>query len=141
MRSDMITEDFCSFEVAKLLKEKGFDELCIFKYNSEGVRMKAGVAIDKWQNSELDDDECSCVSHQMAMKWLREEKGFHIVSSISYDTSVDADGNEVDRWIFYFFEILSSYSGNLIYTEEMNEYDSYEEAVEAALKYCLEKLI
>ena len=35
--------------------------------------MKAGVAIDEWQNSELDDDECSCVSHQMAMKWLRKE--------------------------------------------------------------------
>lgn len=42
----MIKEDYVSFGVAKLLKEKGFDELCIFKYNSEGVRMKAGVAID-----------------------------------------------------------------------------------------------
>ena len=136
----MITEDYCSFEVAKLLKEKGFDELCIFKYNSEGVRMKAGAAIDEWQNSELDDDECSCVSLQMAMKWLRE-KGFHINASVSYDYSEDADGNIVDKWTFWLFEIFSSFGGDIIYTEEVNEYDSYEEAVEAALKYCLENLI
>ena len=136
----MITEDFCSYEVAKLLKEKGFDELCIFKYNSEGVRMKAGVAIDEWQNSELDDDECSCVSLQMAMKWLRE-KGFHINASISYDYSEDADGNIVDKRTFWLFEIFSSFGGYIIYTEEVNKYDSYEEAVEAALKYSLEEIL
>ena len=28
----MITEDYVSFETAKLLKEKGFDELCYQKY-------------------------------------------------------------------------------------------------------------
>ena len=32
----MITEDYCSFEVAKLLKEKGFDETCYQKYDDEG---------------------------------------------------------------------------------------------------------
>jgi hypothetical protein len=29
----MITEDYVSFEVAKLLKEKGFNEPCIATYN------------------------------------------------------------------------------------------------------------
>ena len=32
----MITEDYVSFEIAKLLKEKGFDELCYQKYDDEG---------------------------------------------------------------------------------------------------------
>lgn len=32
----MITEDYVSFETAKLLKEKGFDELCYQKYDSDG---------------------------------------------------------------------------------------------------------
>ncbi len=31
----MITEDYVSFETAKLLKEKGFDELCYQKYDSQ----------------------------------------------------------------------------------------------------------
>lgn len=82
----------------------------------------------------------SAPTHQMTCAWLREH-GLHINAVISYDYSVDADGDEVDRWTFWFFEILSSFSGNLIYTEEVNEYDSYEDAVEAAIKYTLENLI
>lgn len=123
----MITEDFCSFEVAQLLKKKGFDELCIFKYNSEGVRMKAGVAIDEWQNSELDDDECSCVSHQMAMKWLREVHG--LIISIEYQIICPTW-----KWRIY---IKSSDDKHT----DFQHYNKYEEAVESALKYCLENLI
>ena len=129
----MLTEDFCSFEVAKLLKEKGFDELCIFKYNSEGVRMKAGVAIDEWQNSELDDDECSCPSQAMAMKWLREVHQLHI--SIK-PTWALGDMREPCRWEYDIISLATAvdpmyYVGN----------STYEEAVEAALKYSLENLI
>jgi hypothetical protein len=125
----MITEDYCSFEVAKLLKKKGFDELCIFKYNSEGVRMKAGVAIDEWQNSELDDDECSCVSHQMAMKWLREIYDIFIVIR---------RGLTGTGWV-YSHEIYKD--SQCWYARYGASYDTYEEAIEAAIKYCLENLI
>jgi hypothetical protein len=124
----MITEDFVSFNVAKLLKEKGFDELCIFKYSSEGVRMKAGVAIDEWQNSELDDDECSCVSHQMAMAWLREVHGIDVVIEIS-DPSVK------DRK--YYCMIWDGNNNSYI----LDLFNSYEECVEAGIKYCLENLV
>ena len=130
-----ITEDFCSYEVAKLLKEKVFDELCIFKYNYEGIRMKAGVAIDEWQNSELDDNEYSCPTHQMAMKWLREVHNIHIQIML-------------DGWA------LGSHSGFYILLMRMDNdfellnplddevfFETYEEAVEAALKYVLENLI
>ena len=125
----MITEDFVSFEVAQLLKEKGFDELCIFKYNSEGVRMKAGVAIDEWQNSELDDDECSCVSLQMTMKWLREIYDIFIVIR---------RGLTGTGWV-YSHEIYKD--SQCWYARYGASYDTYEEAVEAALKYTLENLI
>ena len=47
----MITEDYVSFETAKLLKEKGFDEECQEYYG---------------------DYEYPCPTLQMAMKWLRE---------------------------------------------------------------------
>ena len=135
----MITEDYCSYEVAKLLKEKGFDE----KVSTHYLVHPSGFSefFDKKDEfPEPEDVWLKCPTHQMAMKWLRE-KGFHINAPISYDYSVDSDGNIVDKWTFWTFEILSSFSGELIYTEEVNEYYSYEEAVEAALKYCLENLI
>ena len=134
--SDMLTEDFCSFEVAQLLKEKGFDELCIFKYNSEGVRMKAGVAIDEWQNSELDDDEYSCPSLAMAIKWLRNE---HNIMVSPYALSLG-----------YYFEIFDLTTKDITGCKPLyqvgipsKEYvlNTYEEAVEEAIKYSLENLI
>lgn len=129
----MITEDYVSFEVAKLLKEKGFDELCIFKYSSEGVRMKAGVAIDEWQNSELDDDECSCPSQSMAMKWLREVHNiFIVIEPHMYDYI-----NEKNLSC-----IASLWQGDNYYEKiTSKDYPAYEEAVEAALKYSLENFI
>lgn len=128
----MVNEDYCSFEVAQLLKEKGFDELCIFKYSSEGVRMKAGVAIDEWQNSELDDDECSCVSLQMAMKWLRGKGIFIQIGIVGHSTiTVPED--------YYFFKVYKD--RRFISYEKTETYHTYEETVEAALKYTLENLI
>ena len=127
----MITEDYCSFEVAKLLKEKGFDELCIFKYNSKGIRVKAGEAIDEWQNSELDDDECSCPTHQMAMKWLREEYNIFIqISAVLQDQPFG----------LHYRPSIQDYHAYARH-DNFNEYVTYKEAVEVVLKYCLENLI
>ena len=124
----MIRESYCSFEVSKLLSLKGFDELCIFKYDSEGNRQKAGAAIDEWQNSEFDDDEYSCVTHQMAMAWLRE-KGWHItIDCIDVtETGLVFTIKIVDMKSFFEYKI---------------DYDStYEKAAEEALKFTLEKLV
>ena len=131
-----IKEDYVSFEIAKLLKEKGFDELCIFKYNSEGVRMKAGVAIDEWQNSELDDDECSCVSLQMAMKWLREVHNIGIFPS-TY-TITNSKGSKEEH--VYGSAIVNLITFDLMCDDIMPN-SSYEQACESAIKYCLENLI
>lgn len=142
----MLTEDFCSFEVAKLLKEKGFDELCIFKYNSEGVRMKAGVAIDEWQNSELDDDEYSCPSQSMVMKWLREVHQLHISVDVSpiYGKVKDEKGRNTCGLLYWHY-MASGVWMNDKYNPQQRAFvvsgKSYEEAVEAALKYTLKNLI
>ena len=127
----MITEDYVSFEVAKLLKEKGFDELCIFKYNSEGVRVKAGKAIDEWQNSELDDNEYSCPSQSMAMKWLREEYNIFIqISAVLQDQPFG----------LHYRPSIQDYHAYARH-DNFSEYVTYEQAVEVVLKYCLENLI
>ena len=161
----MITEDYVSLEVAKLLKERGFKEWCSYFYGTavrhngedidedEEYELKAEGRGDEIEyvegghlyhfncnNSKEDINIWACPTQSLAMKWLRG-KGLHINASISYDYSEDADGNIVDKWTFWLFEIFSSFGGDIIYTEEVNEYDSYEQAVEAALKYSLENLI
>ena len=125
----MIIEDYCSFEVAKLLKEKGFNEQCRNYYVKE---------YDKWIHRNTYEynyfnlqmprwkDCYSCPTHQMAMAWLRENG---IIIEILHVTSKPVN----DGW-FYSYQKNNDSETNLI------EYPSYEEAVEAALKYCL-KLI
>lgn len=124
----MITEDYCSFEVSKLLKEKGFDEVVHAYHN-----IYDKINLDFNISSKAPHLYIPCPTHQMAMKWLREEKNIVIIIEPHlYD---------------YVNEKNKSYSCSLWigdnYYEyiESRDYLSYAEAVEAALKYSLENLI
>ena len=101
----MITEDYVSFETAKLLKEKGFDEECQQYYG---------------------DYRYPCPTLQMAMKWLRE------VHNIAIETEWE------HLWYAYIKPMTSKPSEEDYYQCESSK---YEEACEAAIKYCLENLI
>ena len=117
-----ITEDFCSYEVAKLLKEKGFDIECNTAYYN-------GSLIDYTMYGFCIDGEfIFAPTHQMAMKWLRKIYGIDIVIEIS-DPSVK------DRK--YYCVIWNKNNDSYI----LDLFSSYEECVEAAIKYCLENLI
>lgn len=77
-----ITEDYVSFETAKLLKEKGFDEICYLGYDRNGEY----VPTNNRTNSQIiQPDFCfiCCPTLQMAMKWLREKKGIAVVPILS----------------------------------------------------------
>jgi hypothetical protein len=116
----MIKEAYCSFEVAELLKEKGFNEPCYTCYINKELSHYDYLST----NFELIDNVISAPTHQMAMKWLRE-KHIHII----------IDYREVSYK--YFFRISYCYNSS----ENLDFYYSYEDAVEAAIKYCLEYLI
>lgn len=133
-----ITEDYVSFETVKLLKEKGFDELCYQKYDSDGELSFNHVG---YVNSEkhCDDFYALAPTLQMAMKWLRKVHDIHI--ELNWDK-----GNQL-----YSFQIWKSGK----YQPEISSLDlwriykdynypgewNYEEACEVAIKYCLENLI
>lgn len=132
----MITEDYVSFEVAKLLKEKGFDEYGMYFYTlkddgREGYKSNKRLGeFAHNSNPDLKDRAVSCPTQQMAMKWLREKHKLHcsvVLKDVTEDTYVYsiADLGDDRHWI----------------RGEYLEYDSYEEACEDAIKYCLEKLI
>ena len=120
----MITEDYVSFETAKLLKEKGFDSgACknspYYAYNANGQ-----FSGPSW------DTEYPAPTLQMAMKWLRE------MHNISVEPLVDFGSGDRYWWTA---DVGYIKKDGLI--DELCGYNSYEEACEAAIKYCLEKLI
>ena len=116
----MITEDYVSFETAKLLKEKGFDvDECEVHYDP------------------LDHTQYE-ITLQMAMKWLRE------MPKIAYNIFIYADGGD-SGLLGYMYEIqeidneLMRVNGSL--DTDNRRYELSEAACEAAIKYCLENLI
>ena len=79
-------------------------------------------------NNDGTSEAVAVCTQQMAMKWLRE-KGVYM----SIDTIISSSGS------VYFS--IDTYSEDLGWNHPVNLYDSYEEAVETTLKYCLENLI
>lgn len=127
----MITEDYVSFETAKLLKERGFDEPCECFYDTEHNDISIVNGWMDTSNSLLEEREFLCYSAptlQMAMKWLRE------VHSLWCEISWEGKG-------LWCMEVFSLMDEEFIPDSIVHEIKSYEEACEAAIKYCLENLI
>ena len=148
----MITEDYVSFETAKLLKEKGFDSGevgCLGGFYSEqcyesgrGVKTQSGqevgIVYDDLRNSELEQDEYLRPTLQMAMKWLREEKHYYI--------QIMLDSWALDSHTGYYVVIQATDSdfeemGDCTNKEGSLFFETPEEAAESAIRYCLENLI
>lgn len=122
-------EAYCSYEVSKLLKDKGFDEHCDYYYDQSSDEPQQ-LTLDEMYYSY--DEFIKAPTHQMAMAWLREKKYISIV--------ID---DEIPLSYKY---IIKKYSITELYKVEELKLDSlpfvkYEDAVEAALKYTLKNLI
>ena len=128
----MISEDYVSLEIAKLLKEKGFDEGCSFVVNA----ISKSVMPVSWPttNSDIEDEKINLIALptlQMSMKWLREVHKIYIDISPTYC--------EVEKTIHFIWQILDS-NYDVVGDCEIF-YGKYETACEEAIKYCLENLI
>lgn len=122
----MITEDYVSFETAKLLKEKGFDIYVSSFYDVDG----------KFNRKEADwnwniGPRYSAPTLQMTMKWLRKAHEIFIRPNTNFLYPIR-----------YYYEIFC-YGNNLKTQQDVTteNFESPEEACESAIKYCLEKLI
>ena len=117
----ILSEDYCSYELSKLLKEKGFDGQT---------------------HGNMSEIPCvSYITHQMVMKWLREVHGLFIQIGYYGDWADDADGKKVDYWNYWGIDIFYLPSGVPHEPENTDQFDTYEEAVEAAIKDILVNLI
>lgn len=138
----MIKEVYCSKEVSILLKEKGFNEKCRGGYHYEfDDNDNPIVMLEEWTaqpyNNDFVDEGflCSAPTHQMAIKWLREEKNILIYVYPVIILPVKDDYTFHWRWDGKKKIHCAPHIG------DKHNYESYEEAVEAALKYALENLI
>jgi len=150
----MITEDYVSFEVAKLLKEKGFDWSCHATYDTAVTGGKPKFSEYEVLNffpygmKNTDDKYGMVISAptlQMAMKWLREKYNIHVAINICYTENPKLFQPD------YYVYVDSTVTGEslikklclLVQDNSLTPkgFTSYEEACEAAIKYCLENLI
>lgn len=126
----MTQEAYCSSRVAKLLKEKGFNIPVWTRYdNEEDKEVIFGDKYD-WNNSPM--GQISAPTQAMAMAWLRKEHGIFI--AINND---DLDFN----WQCYDLIDRDDALDPRTLSDSYAGFKTYEEAVEAALMYTLEKLI
>lgn len=114
---EYISEDYCSEELSGMLMEKGY----------------IGAT-----NTYLDKDDLNVkqITIQSAMKWLREVHNIFIAINIVPNITVTIEQK------YYFFKPYKNrriHNFPLKYSVEL--YSTYEDACEAAIKYCLENLI
>lgn len=133
----MIHEEICAYKVAKLSKDKGFNEYdsCHYVYE-EDLQYPTCTPYTKashinWSKPQF----IAAPTQSLLQRWLREEKGYAI-SVTAYPTLATMDK------VCYAWEIKSSSDGQYMKAID-GEYtfSTYEQALENALKYSLENLV
>ena len=129
----MITEDYVSFETAKLLKENGFDADVDLWYSSDGEIFH----LYHYDYNETKYFACvQCPTLQMAKKWLRKVHNLHCAVDYDFVLGWYCQITSLKETVEYDYEEMKHY-----HPEKDNGFSSPEEACETAIKYCLEKLI
>ena len=123
-------EDFVTFEIAKKLKEKGFDKPCSWLYSSYKVL--------NWFDDNLIEQHPDFVlapTISQVLKWLREEKKYHVefvgnaCGYLFIVSDIPSEGG-TDRY-------CSDYSG----PNDGGTWDKYEDCALAAIEYIIDNLI
>ena len=158
-----ITDDYVSFETAKLLKEKGFKEMCEYLYgtafmhngrhidedeefelNSEGrgdeiKLIEGGMIYNLWnRNDKRNKHECSRPSFNVVLNWLRIKHKLHIwvdIATITYSNT--------KYKTFYKFNVveIDDFGKTWISTKDLKKsYSDVPDAYDAAIKFCLDKI-
>jgi hypothetical protein len=134
-----ITEDYVSFEVAKFLKEKGFNERLFTFYTTDEAKKEGYFELMAFTDDKIDNnhsDHCYLApTLQMAMKWLREVHGLHI----SLEPYYDYDSMHV---VFLaFVQNVADVHEFMDGRKNVASHPNAEKSYELAIKYCLENLI
>ena len=128
----MIEEAYVSFEIARLLKEKGFNEGCNSYFISDNEIALISVRRDFNDYGVY----LSAPTQQMAMRWLREKYNI----SIEINTFWNGSDDEPYKFSKYTYGFRVD-TPNFTDRYRKSEFDTYEQAAEAAIRYSLKNLI
>lgn len=133
----MIHEEICTYEVAKLAKEKGFDVPTDRYYHiyddvieAQNSLEMTGDGCADFYNS-LNQCRCAAPTQSLLQRWLREEKGYYVYPFFD---------NESKRWTWVCRELTVDKWIQLLDFEE-RYFDTYELALEDAELYVLKNLV
>lgn len=126
----MIHEEICTYEMCKLAKEKGFDVPTFGYYRIDTEDWYRTDVYDDWNDSTI---RYSAPTQSLLQRWLREEKGIHI--SVEYEW---VEG--IEDWTFYAY-IKKVNNAKVVDDAIKSGFNTYELALEDALKYALENLV
>ena len=113
-----------TFETAKLAKENGFDEKCLFFYTGDSKELKQ-INLKGISNSDT-ISFCSAPTQSLLAKWLREQHNIDVLV-----TSIN--GSKLKRYV-------SKIYVNKLYVKLVGHSDNYENTFEKGLQETL-KLI
>ena len=154
-----IQDYYVSFEIAKLLKERGFDEMCQKVYMHNGQLLWAQLFMEgesfvnnksiklvadynDWITDTQGDYAYLCPTLYMTLTWLRKAHNIYIYATPWYHEEENplkkGEYNPVfDGWGYN----ISNLTTNAVIAEsdEDNLYSTPEQACEIAIKYYLEK--
>ena len=121
-----------SFEIAKLLKEKGFDKRVKGFYDIEKelhINYVDEMNTKGFANRHLPKGECSAPTITEVVMWLYEKHRIWTVVNV----------NIMGSWYFEHFDLKEKRNAEFKPTD--TQYDSPTEAYEAAILYTLNNLI
>lgn len=139
---NQITEDYVSYEIAVLLKEKGFNNeevsenggfYCDYECDGKDIGI---VYESQMLNKDLACNEYLRPTLQMVLKWLREVHNYYIQIMLDSWALGDHSG--------YYVVIQKTDSDfEIMLQDAVDEvfYQTYEEACEAACLFCIKNLL
>lgn len=134
-------ETLVSLEIAKLLKEKGFQQLCFYYYDKDGKInepfLENGSSTDVDFKVSLTDllenhnfkynyyTAYSAPTQSLTQKWIREVHNIHII--------IDFNPTKDNGWYYCMVNIITN-----IPNFSNETFASYEEALEEGIKQALQ---
>ena len=130
-------ETYVSFEVAKLLKEAGFDWKQYSFYNSKGILINGTFAAN-WNDKiwYIDGNKVTAPTLNVAQRWLREVKECAVIVETH-----NVQAACVSAYVYCIYPTDAAHPCEHIngFAEEQC-FDTYEEAQEAGIKEALEMI-
>jgi len=139
-----IEEKYVSFDTAKLLNEKGYDN-CLndIWYDKDGIKFhKYHYDISNDYRVRQNQAVYQCPTLQIANDWLQIKHNLHVSVTPSFGEYETMPGgyfeDTFEGWVVTIYNISNC---NVVYYKKNSYFMTHESGFDFGIKYCLENLI